>query len=492
MGNAPQNACVDSDDEDMHVEPQIEDSLQLFGLAALVAVADAQQAAQERAPKRGNLHRDRDYAVKQIAMWPDALFERMFRICREDFVDLRQSLIDAGFRPRNESMAELSSGSSISLETRIFITLRIVAGAAYLDLVWYNVALNHTHEVMFEVLECMNKCSLLDNIKFPQTEAEVANCLAGWREVSMRKFGFDVGPGHLASGDGYVIQVDALNEKDLADAGGLDLQLYWNRKGYWALIVCAFCDAHGRIIFWEMKWPGSTNDIVCYKTTQLYDLYSKVQPGDPLWDTWLALDEAYSSIGGRHHLAPYSKYQLEAAKRLPGWEKPGSLYNQMLAFNNRQSGKRIPIECVFGMYSRRFGIMWKPLPYSVQKCQLVALVCAKLHNLCTNRRITRDLHAAMRAANCADDEGTLVDGLEGLLLGGDDFLAGNAGNMVAEVLPTMKEILAQSENGNLEEMRKMGESLPRQALCPKRDELREHMWNNGLYYDRKSASVVHK
>lgn len=170
MGNEHSTA-EDVDDPDYVYLAEVAHILGVVALAGAAAVVDAAQGAEEREPRQANQHRDREYAVKQIAQWPDVLFERMFRICREDFMNLRQSLIERGFRPRNEAMGVLSSGSCISLETRMFITLRLLAGAAYLDLVWYNVALNHVHNVMFEVLECMDTCALLDNIKFPQTAA---------------------------------------------------------------------------------------------------------------------------------------------------------------------------------------------------------------------------------------------------------------------------------------------------------------------------------
>lgn len=120
--------------------------------------------------------------------------------------------------------------------------------------------------------------------------------------------------------------------------------------------------------------------------------------------------------------------------------------------------------------------MWKPLSFSVERCQLIATVCARLHNLCTDRRLTRQLHAA------------LGDGLDGLLLGGDEYVLGNATGMAAEALPTLAEILARSENDNIAEMAKLGEKLPKAAQSAVRDELRDglrdYMAQNGLFYDR--------
>lgn len=143
-----------------------------------------------------------------------------------------------------------------------------------------------------------------------------------------------------------------------------------------------------------MKWPGATNDIIAYKTTELYRRFSECEPGSLYSDVHLVLDEAYSSIGGDQHLCPYSKWQLEGAKRDdPDWANPRSKYHRMLCFNNRLSGQRITIERVFGMYARRWGILRKPLPYGVD-------VCARLHNMNVNHFLARN-----EAEPAYDDEG---------------------------------------------------------------------------------------
>ena len=56
----------------------------------------------------------------------------------------------------------------------------------------------------------------------------------------------------------------------------------------------------------------------------------------------------------------------------------------MKAFNVILSSERITIERAFGMYVRKWGILWRPLEYSVKDNALILKVCAKLHNFSIN------------------------------------------------------------------------------------------------------------
>jgi hypothetical protein len=83
-------------------------------------------------------------------------------------------------------------------------------------------------------------------------------------------------------------------------------------------------------------------------------------------------------------LTPYSQHQLNTAKQkdwqnLQDWEeriasdlnltvdKPVEDYWKMRAFNHELSSERITIERVLGMIVRRFGMLWRPIEYSLVK-----------------------------------------------------------------------------------------------------------------------------
>ena len=152
--------------------------------------------------------------------------------------------------------------------------------------------------------------------------------------------------------------------------------IFRNRKGFWAIIAQGFCDAYTRFGVFDVKWPGGTNDIIAY---QMADIYKRAN--DHLFPSWatFVLDEAYSSCGGMH-LTPFSFNQLRRAKEMNEVQ-----YRKMLAFNNVLSSQRITIERAFGILVRRWGILWRPIAFSLVRAAKIARVCAMLHNVCVDR-----------------------------------------------------------------------------------------------------------
>jgi DDE superfamily endonuclease len=350
-------------------------------LVAVVVAADYAEG-QPRKKRARNEKRDRQRAIDDIMRWSEPLFRRAFRIGRADFVALRESCKEH-HRQRNKGMAELSSGSMVQLETKMFVTLRTLAGAAYIDLLWYGLPINHIPTYVKETVSIFNKCSLLDTIRLPRTEDEVNMIRAGWVRIAMRKFGVDLMDGHtLLAGDGLIVAIRCPNTKDV-ERYGIPSDRYFNRKGYHALNMQAFCDAYAMFRFIDIRFPGSVNDLTAFKMTDLYQAFSN--PDHDLYTMYddrelaLVLDEAYSSLGERF-LTPYSKAQLDTLRR----EGPDT-YNSALLFCNRLSGQRITEERAFGMLVRRFGILWRPIEYSVFNARKIVEACCRLHNLCMQR-----------------------------------------------------------------------------------------------------------
>jgi len=329
------------------------------------------------------------------------------------------------------------------------------------------------------MLKAMNKCSLLDNIKLPRTASDIALCKKGWTDISIRKFGEDIIPELFLTGDGLVIKIQAPTKKNLTELG-LPLSNFRNRKNCFGLIVSGFCDAYTRIRVWECKWPGSTNDIVAYKTSNLYNLVVTQKIYDD-YDLHFNLDEAYSSINDDKHLTPYSGHQLAAARVLPNGELEA---NKMLCYNNRHSGQRITIERCFGQYHRRFGIFWRPLAYKVNICILITFVCAKLHNLCVDAWLaSRGIDTNMETGEGGDEvvvPGGEHEGMFGIVGGAEQPL------QLDIQLPDDKSI---KENNNNDPISDDEEPSPRASprrLQPKRERLKDRLFSLGYFYERKT------
>lgn len=194
-----------------------------------------------RLPGRvGNLHRDRESSLLEVRSWDDDMFRRQFRLNRCDFNDLLQ--IIAPYLTTCATYARNSSGSAICPELRLLIALRVLAGASYLDMIWYNVSINHVMSLVVNVCKCINEH--VDNISFPSygDEDGYRALQDGWKRRIYRKFG-GMGVGIL---DGIAF---CITEPRASDLDGKSSSSYMNRKGFFALITQAFCDSYCRFLY---------------------------------------------------------------------------------------------------------------------------------------------------------------------------------------------------------------------------------------------------
>jgi hypothetical protein len=233
--------------------------------------------------RRGNVHRNRQQIVDWSNDLDDTMFNRQFRICREDFSSVLQK-IESGLQ-KDEIKAKNSSGSSVSPHIMLMITLRILAGAAYLDMIHYQIHVDSVNDIVWDtVCELHEK---IDNIKQPESEDECKKLAFQWCAVQKKRWGKILTAGTLLAGDGLVIEISQPTAKCLR---GRPISIFRNRKSLWGLIVQAFCDAFTKFHVFDVKWPGGTNDIIAYKMTDLH-FRSTAIGGYPTWATFV-LDEA--------------------------------------------------------------------------------------------------------------------------------------------------------------------------------------------------------
>ena len=178
----------------------------IFVVASVILVSfllNSKRRFDEDLAKRGrNIERDRLGPLHFVNTWTNALFYRQFRMPREDYYRLREN-VKLVARPVNSKFAILSSGSVVPLETKLLVTLRILAGANYLDMVWYGVPENHVETYVMEIVGYFNKCSLLDTIHVPTTSEDLAKCAAEWEAIQMQKFNKILVHGTVLAGELY-------------------------------------------------------------------------------------------------------------------------------------------------------------------------------------------------------------------------------------------------------------------------------------------------
>jgi DDE superfamily endonuclease len=236
----------------------------------------------------------------------------------------------------------------------------------------------------------------IENINLPIDTAGVQKMVHSWAHKICKRHGFASNFGTLLALDGFVLEIIKPSPKSLLNK---DVSHCRNQKGFWGLIAQVGVDSNVKVVTVAVNWPGSTNDITCFRETQLYNhLCSKTFPSY----IHIVADAAYSGAsaeGNNQIMTPYSGQQLMAAnandKTLrAAWEQqikenphleveaPVPVYPKMCVFYHELSSERITVERVLGMLVRRFGMLWKAIELDVTKVPTVFCVMCKLHNIC--------------------------------------------------------------------------------------------------------------
>jgi len=230
-----------------------------------------QTSKKRRAP---NNHYNRGAALEFVSKWSEKLFRRQFRLPRCEHDAILESLKEQ-IRPRNVAMAELSAGSTVGVQTKLLVTLRILAGAMALDMIWYGVPTNHVDTYVKEVLGAMQQCSLLKNIvSIARTETEVNTVRAGWVRRQLDSNGVDLLEGTMYAVDGLVTKTQTPTQADVEKFGVAHVDVFRNYKVGGCGIVSQFaCDAYCEFAFAASNFTGNTNDHIAFETTLLHQLF---------------------------------------------------------------------------------------------------------------------------------------------------------------------------------------------------------------------------
>ena len=121
------------------------------------------------------------------------------------------------------------------------ITLRALAGAKYLDMIWYCVDVDHVSDLIIDTCNAIN-CKV-NNTKIPTDETDWKAESDLFQDYMIRKHGgVGVGlfEGVVGAGDGFIAKI---TEPKTFELDGRPAKIYYNRKNTFALLVQAFCGA---------------------------------------------------------------------------------------------------------------------------------------------------------------------------------------------------------------------------------------------------------
>lgn len=297
---------------------------------------------------------DREEVKRRFDAIRPRQFKTMFRMDRNAFGELCLALASELHTKRERALP---------VWLKVAVTLRYLAGGSHHDIGFgFSIGSSSFYRVVEAVLDAIHACRRLD-LDSPFKEHEDGS----WEWDIDRLRTLELGFANKKKGwiRGIFGAIDGIAVRILCPPASQTnrQRLFYNRKGFYALVCQGVCDAQRRFLFVDARMEGSCPDSIAFQTS-LFGLRMDAQP--PPRPFMLVGDAAYESE--RWMLTPWPGVALPPDKD---------------AFNYYQSSARIEIECAFGLLCRRWGILWRPLPSErLARTTRIITACAKLHNWC--------------------------------------------------------------------------------------------------------------
>lgn len=282
-------------------------------------------------------------------------FRRHLRMSSKSFKLLLSYLKDD--LQADEKMASLRGGVIIA-EIRLYAALRWLAGGSYSDIYFFTgISKASFYRVVWQTIRAINKCEAL-KIHLPKSSKECADAAAGFESISF--MGCIKNCVYVV--DGYLMRMTTPSKKE---AGNVRSYFSGHYQHYGVNIQAA-CDHLCRFVFIAVAAPGVTGDRDALVECRLAEFIEDL-PG-----LFTAIgDCAYNPT---EHMAPI--YRGSDAKK-----------NKYDAFNFYASQLRIRIEMAFGLMTKKWGILSRPISIKLRNVKYLITAIAQLHNFCINERL---------------------------------------------------------------------------------------------------------
>ena len=341
----------------------------------ILASAEASAHAKKRRKKKRVLWSSVDLMLNERQ------FRRMFRMTRECFAllceKIKISVGESVFKsqvyidtfldyPGSMHTANCeTTGGFISGETKLAITIRMLAGGDCMDLsVMFDIYSGHCKIIMYEVLEqWINNSGIggIDIQSYLNDEVTLAKVSEGF---SVRSDG--VLKGAIGAIDGWLVKIQKPSWR--YDRIKNSLSIY-SRKGFFALNVQCIVDHQKKVLWASYRHKGASHDSSAFRDTKLYQLLKKKAE-------WLHA-RAYFLLGD-------SAYAIESFI-IPPYDlvKPKTPNDD---FNFFHSSARITVECAFGEIDLRWGLFWRRLNFSLKHSFVIIEGAMRIHNFLVDYR----------------------------------------------------------------------------------------------------------
>ena len=251
-------------------------------------------------------------------------------------------------------------GGYICGEIKLAITLRLLAGASYLDLEYiYKISNQGLYSIFHYVLQNWI-CN--DNV----AEIDFYNKGTDLKAMQETSLGFANGSsngiigGCIGAIDGWLVKMVApsMSKDNIGNVSN-----FFSRKGFYALNVQVIVDKQKRVLWHSIKCKGAEHDSSALKATDLYELFIKKYQ-------WFIDNGLYLIGDSAYALRPFLITPYDGAK---GGSKEDD-------FNYHLSSCCIYVECTFGEIYKRWGILWRPLAFKLVHNIRIVDSLLHLHN----------------------------------------------------------------------------------------------------------------
>lgn len=146
--------------------------------------------------------------------------------------------------------------------------------------------------------------------------------------------------------DGVHFAITSPSELDVPNP----MRYHVARKGEFALLCMAGCDAARRFLYFDISQAPTTHDSLAWSGSEI----GQAVLNGELPDSFFVSGDAFSA--GPSMVTPSGEPEHDD-------------------YDYHQSSNRMPIECAFGMLVRRWGIFWCPLSMRFDRRALVVEAC---------------------------------------------------------------------------------------------------------------------
>jgi hypothetical protein len=324
-------------------------------------------------------------------------FRAMFRMSRYAFEILYEGVspfLQHHVHPANAKARQLSNRRPVSVDEKICVGLRILAGASYVDAIWgFSIQKTTVYYIFWEFVVAV-LCSDIGKIECPETAEEMQACADLMTDNGNKNVYYH---GCFLVLDGYAVRIRAPTNKDVPNPAS-----YKNRKSFWSINLQAMTDGVQKFRWLDMTTPGSTHDSTAFfstKTGRSLAGLGAEESGNHLSLGVLQSLDNFELQAGENLLPDGRKLMCNRSGR-PFWVSTDEAYGAFLqlvspwpgqgllaraphkdAFNYLLSnGSRNGVERAFGHLYARWGILWRPIQFKFEKIPKIVMACCRLHN----------------------------------------------------------------------------------------------------------------